>query len=837
MVEKENLTDLVHRLDPTGKGLDEAEASRRLQALGKNQLFPKRSAAWWGVVAFLKEPMIWLLGMATLVYYLLGDSFDATITAVAIVPIGIIDVVIEVRTDEALKKLEELSEVRVSVVRGGAVVTVPPEALVPGDRLLLKEGELVMADAAVVESSNLQVDESSLTGESTPVSKSRQEYYSEEVFTNAGTVFAGTRVLAGKGACLVTKTGPSTQYGMIGKSLAKTKGSRTKLQHDIDRAVRVFAGVAVALSVALVPIALLLGDSLSEAVLGAISLAIAAIPEELPVVFTIFLAFGMLELSRNKALVRALPAVEALGSVNVVCTDKTGTITTGVMRLTEVATDGRHKVEELPDPGTPRPLLLYAALACEPEPFDYMEKAIHDAAEGAGEGDEIRKWRLERSYPFDPAKMYVTHVWSNDGSVLVCAKGSVEGILGMVDEPESVKARALALNKAMGDDGVRVLALAAKEANKSGERSQDEDGLRLVGLLGFEDPVRPSAAHAVAEAQRAGVRVVMLTGDHMSTAHAVAHRVGIAHEEIVEGRALDDMDESLFLKVIASTNIFCRVTPQNKLKIVEGLQKLGYSVAVTGDGVNDSPALKKADIGVAMGERGTEVAKEAASLVLLDDDFKTIVGAIRNGRKIYDNLKKAFSYLIAFHVPILLAALLVPIMRLPLLLLPIQIVILELALHPVVSLAFEGQPAEAGVMNRPPRPRESQILGSAQVGRLIFLGFVIFAVSIAGYLIAFDMGYSVERARAVGFTAMVLGQLAIVPTELTFGRIGVKVLTQNRRALLLIGAVLLAYVAVMYVPGAAAAAKIAGLSAWDWGLVLFFTAATMLAAELTKRAT
>lgn len=778
--------------------------------------------------------MIWLLGAATIVYLFLGDIFDAVISAVAIVPIGVMDIVIEVRTDQTLRRLEEMGEPRVTVVRGGTARRILPDELVPGDRVILKEGEVIMADSAVVDASNLQVDESSLSGESVPVQKSPQVLFSDGLFGNAGTVFAGTKVLSGSATCMVVKTAQQTQYGRIGKSLATTKGTRTKLQRDIDRVVKLFGVGAVLLSLALIPISLLVGDTLPEAVIAAISLAIAAIPEELPVVFTIFLAFGMIELSRNHALVKRLPAVEALGGVNVVCTDKTGTLTTGVMTVAEIAADGRYEFSEFSKREGARELMMYAAMACEKEPFDYMERAIHDAAKRVGSLEDMKEWTLVKDYPFDTEGRYVVHVWEADGRFLICAKGSVEGVLGLCAVDESERKRALEFNSQMGEEGTRVLAVAYKQAKGIDSKDSDSSSLTFAGLMGFYDPLREGTQHAVREAQQAGVRVIMLTGDHKSTAHAIAHRVGLEHEEAVEGAELEKMDESAFEEAVRQGNIFCRVTPEHKLKIVGGLQKLGYSVAVTGDGVNDSPALKKADIGVAMGERGTEVAKEAASLVLLDDDFKTIVGAIRNGRKIYDNLSKAFGYLVLTHAPIFFAALLVPILGLPLLLLPIEIVILELVLHPVVSLVFECQPAEPGTMSRPPRPVTSSIMQRRELVRTVFLGFVIFLLSLAGYVMGLNLGYAEPHARSLGFTFMFIGQLVVVPTELTRGRASLSAFTQNKRAWWIILVTLLPYLVIIYVPGLAAATKLSALTLSDWLFVALSSVVTVGLAELSK---
>ncbi len=828
---------LIRELNPTFvEGLSQGEAERRLKAFGRNVPFSgRRRNRLWEATAPLKEPMVWLLVVATLIYNFLGDKLDAAITGVAIIPIGLIDLLIEVRTDSALRKLEELGAPQSTVVRSGEVERINPEHLVVGDRMVISEGEVVMADAAIAESSGLQVDESSLSGESLPISKSFQPYYSEDVFGNRGTLFAGTKVLAGRGVCLVVRTGGKTQLGKIGSSLAGTRRPRTRLQKDISRIVWVFGATAVVLSVLLIPIALLRGDSLGEASLGAVSLAIAAIPEELPVAFTIFLAFGMLELSKNHALVKRLPAVEALGSINVICTDKTGTLTEGAMTVAEAATDARYEFDRFKAREEAGDFVLHALMACAKDPFDPMDRAIHDAARSTPAFREFERCRLVEEYPFDAKKRCASRVWETDGHFTVSSKGSVEAILALCNADERT-VTAERLNEEMGAEGIRVLALAYKHADGAGGgREADESGLTLQGLIGFSDPIREGVQRAVKEARAAGIRVIMLTGDQKATAQAVAHRAGIDHEVVFDGRELDDMTRPEFLEAVTRCNVFCRVTPEHKLRIVEGLQQQGFNVSVTGDGVNDSPALKRADIGVAMGKRGTDVAKEAASLVLLDDNFKTIVGAIRNGRKIYDNLQNVFGYLVAFHVPIFFAALSIPILGLPLLLLPIQIVVLELVLHPVFSLVFEAQPASSEIMNRPPRAEGAPILDRRSLVRLFLIGMLIFFFSITGYVLGFDLGYDEARARSLAFTAMVVAQLAIVPSELGKQRLTLSELLQNRRFGWVLSAVVVTYLAVLYFPPAAAAAKMAPLSATDWGFVSVSGLATYLLAERTKR--
>lgn len=836
--EETSLVHLVATLNPDfEKGLTNQQAEERLRRYGPNILFPDKRRASWAYISFLKEPMVLLLAFAALVYGFLGETLDAIITGAATIPVGLIDVIVNVHTDNALKQLETLREPKVTVIRAGKEVRILSEGIVPGDHLIVKEGELVMADAAITESSDLKVDESPLTGESVPVEKSVQPRYSQEFFGNEGSLFAGTRILMGRANCLVVETGQNTAYGKIGGTLAKTETVKTKLQRDINWVVTRFGAAAVVLSILLTLLELSLGRPLSRAVLSGVSLAIAAIPEELPVVFTLFLTLGMLELARNRALVRKLPAVEALGSVNVVCTDKTGTLTTGKMSVVELFTNKHYTVSEfLATELSPR-FILYAMMACEKDPFDYMEQAIYHAAAGTDAPKELSNWTLVKEYPFDEKRKLMSHIWKNSQHGLVLsAKGAVESILSLCILDDTRRQGLLSVNQELGSRGARVLALAYKSLRNITARENDEAGLTLAGLIGFSDPLRAGITQAVTEAQTAGVRVVMLTGDHRSTADAIAHEAGLKHDRVIEGSELQGMNDDNFLETIKENNIFCRVLPEQKLRIVQGLQSLGYSVAVTGDGINDAPALKKADIGIAMGEKGTEVAKEAASMVLLDDNFKTIVSSIRNGRKIYDNVQSAFKYVVAFHVPIFFAALIVPLLKLPLLLVPIDIVLLELVLHPVVSVVFQAQPAEANIMRRGPRDTSAPIVNSRQLFRLVGIGALIFAFSLAAYLWGYANGQTENSARGLALATMIVGQTAIVPVEL--GGKGLQPSEpreKNKYVMPVILLVLSLLVVILYVPFLADAVNVGSIGLLDWGMVMLFGLATFMFARFTSR--
>jgi Ca2+-transporting ATPase len=808
-------------------GLTDAEAEARLKRHGKNVLVPKRRIRTLGLLAFIKEPMVWLLVVAGAVYYWLGDTAETIITLIAVVPIALVDVAIELQTDKALEKLKTLGEPEVTVVRRGVEKRIKSEDLVPGDIALIQEGDVVMADSAMLSGSGVQTDESSLTGESQPVEKQPADRFDESFFANKGVLFAGTTVVSGRARTIVVKTGANTQYGKIGKILAGTYAGKTPLQVEIGKIIKVFAVVAVVLSVSLVVIGLVAYGPITEAVwneaiIGGVSLAIAAIPEEFPVVFTLFLSLGMLRLANANALVKKLSAVEALGSVDVICTDKTGTITTGKMSVSEVcARPGVSKDD----------LELAALLACERDPFDPMEKAIYAHAKDSPALAKVRTMDFVHGYPFDTDEKYMSHVWKGSGTVLA-AKGSLEGILARCAMDPAEREGVLRQNDEMAERGIRVLAFARKRIDEVRGREEDEKGLEFLGLMGFSDPIRQGVTKAVADCRKAGIRVVMLTGDHKTTARAIADKAGIETDGVVTGKELD-VPEKEFLEILEANHVFARVLPEQKLRIVEGYQKLGCRVAVTGDGINDAPALKKANIGVAMGERGTEVAKETAALVLLDDNFKTIVGAVRNGRRIYDNLKKAFSYLVAFHVPIFLSALLIPLMHLPLLLLPVHIVFLELVLHPAISVVYEKEPEERDIMSRRPREAKTRLLHPGEFAGLIIVGTVLFLGTFGVYLAALPWGET--YARSVAFSAMVFGQVLLIVSTLARRHTSWKRLVSNKFLLPMMAIALGGYALLMYIPVAADYMRIIPLGPAEWLWIVGMGFVPFMASEILKR--
>jgi Ca2+-transporting ATPase len=745
-------------------GLTNVEVAVRRRRDGPNVVVAEsRSHRLRRLAGPIADPMVALLLVAAPTYLAIGETTDAFVAFVAIVPIAAVGWLLEARAERTLDRLREMTAPTATVWRDGLHAVVQAEDLVVGDVVWVHEGDVVPADAVVVDSSQLHMDESPLTGEALPVAKTAGPPDADTL------LWAGTTVLSGRAIVRVTAIGASTRFGEIGSMVAAVRSHATPLQAALGRLVRALAVVAAVFCAAVIAAELLRGNGWGQALIAGVSLAIAAIPEEFSMVYGLYLALGAWRLTKERALVRNLAGVETLGSTTVICTDKTGTLTEG--RLAVAAIAGRDGV--VVDGGSHTDehtaLLEVAALACEPDPYDPLDLAIVDFARRHGvDVERVMAGTLVADWPFDPVDKYLTHLWRlPDGEHRVVAKGSIEGVLAHASVDEATTAALVDANAALAATGMRVIAVAGGTSDgPSGDRSQDEAPLTVAGLVAFSDPIREGVSAALAECSTAGIRVVLITGDHPSTAHAVAEGLGLPHELggvdlIATGDDLEVADAGEIDRLAASANVFARTRPDHKLLLIEALRRQGEVVAMTGDGINDAPALRAADIGVAMGERGTAVAREAATVVLLDDNFATIVGAVRNGRRIYDNLSRAFAYLIAFHPPLMLAALVVPLVGQPLLLLPIHLVTLELLLHPVVSLVFQADPAADDVMTRPPRV-VSSALGWRALWRPYAVGFSLALAVIASYLLALGADWPTEQARAFGFALLLASQPFLV---------------------------------------------------------------------------
>ncbi len=765
-------------------GLSADAADLRLQADGSNSL-PIQARSGLLTIAWevVREPMFLLLLAAGALYLVMGSPGDAAMLLGFVGVVMGITIAQERRTEHALDALRVLASPQALVIRDGRRQRIPAARLVRGDLIVLAEGDRVPADAVLREGVNVTADESMLSGESVAVSKTPSataRSLDRPGGDDLPSLFSGTLVTTGQGIAEVLATGARSEFGRIGASLVQVRPMRTRLQQETGRMVRNLALIGGGLCcVVVVAYALTRGgdqDSWRQGLLAGITMAMAVLPEEFPVILTIFLALGAWRISRRRVLTRRMPAIETLGAATVLCTDKTGTLTLNRMSVSRVAFVERSvALSGATDDADVQALLEIAVLASHPDPFDPMERAIHAAGKLAAPAllERHASWSLEREYPLAPDLLAFTQAWrTGDGPLLLAAKGAPEaiaGLCGLSPERSEILARQAA---ALAGEGLRVLAVASARMPVDRLPASHHDlDLAYLGLIGLEDPLRPDVPAAVAECRSAGIRVVMITGDYPATAQSIAEKAGLAGDgSVITGPELEAMPEDELARRIGTSHIFARVMPEQKLRIVRALKANHEVVAMTGDGVNDAPALKAAHIGIAMGGRGTDVAREAAALVLLDDDFASIVAAVRMGRRIFDNIKKAIAFTFAVHVPIAgLSILPVFIPGWPLLLLPVHIVFLELVIDPSCTLIFEAEEAESDIMQRPPRNPEERLFSWRSIGLSLLQGASALAVCVGVFLYAKD-AHGVDAARTLTFVALVASFIAIIVTNRSWSR-------------------------------------------------------------------
>jgi Ca2+-transporting ATPase len=757
-------------------GLTTAQAKQRLAETGYNELTPPHPRHLYTIAAeVLREPMFLLLIAAGIIYLLLGEISDALMLLCFVVIIIAMTVFQAQKSEKVLAALRDLSSPRARVIRDGKYQRIAGRCVVTGDLLLLTEGDRVAADAVLLSCNDLLADESMLTGESTPVRKhagspdsvSREPGGDDQPFIYAGTVLV-------QGSCIaqVTATGKSSAIGQIGKSLEDTHPGESPLYIQIKHLVRRLAIIAMTLCIALVLIYGYTRGHWLTALLAGISLAMTTLPEEFPVILSIFMSLGAWRISRHNVLTRRLDAIETLGATTVLCTDKTGTLTENRMVIRKLYSSGQmlnvHDLGELPEPW--HELVEFGILASEKNPFDPMERALHELGNRTLSGSEHLhdKWEIVHEYSLSPEMLAMSHVWqgADQPHHLVAAKGAPEAIIDLChlldDEARSIEQVAAE----MADAGLRVLGVARAKLMPSPQQQwpehQHDIEFSFVGLLGLQDPLRPDVKDAIAQCHAAGIRVVMITGDHARTAVAIARELGFPASQVLTGAELNALSDIGLRARLRDVQVFARIVPQQKLRLVEAFKANGEIVAMTGDGVNDAPALKAAHIGVAMGQRGTDVAREAASLVLLDDNFASLVATVRLGRRIYDNLRRAMSYVLSVHLPIVGMAMLPVFLGEPLLLLPAHIMFLELIIGPVCSIFFEAEAEEKNIMQRLPRAATEALFSGRRLGVSLLQGIAALAVAAAIYVWALLSAYDENTVRALVFAAMVAGNIALV---------------------------------------------------------------------------
>jgi len=759
-------------------GLSSQEAAARLAADGPNELPTAKQRNLlqqvWGVV---REPMLFLLLGAGTINFLLSEPLDGIILMFSVVVVIAISVYQEHKTENALAALRDLSSPRALVVRDGQQVRIAGRDVVRGDVVLLAEGDRVPADAALVDCVNLSVYESALTGESVPVRKAALAVAADaaEMGRPGGDatpwVFSGTLVVKGHGIAHTNATGSGTELGRIGTALRTIEPERTLLQREIDRPVRVIAVVGLGAAVVVVVVYGLTRGHWLEGLLAGIATAMAMLPEEFPVVLTLFLALGAWRMSQRHVLARRSAVIETLGSATAICVDKTGTLTINSMTVQELMVAGTaHVLDDRPLAERFHEIAEFAVLASPVDPFDPMDRAFKELGERylAGSEHVHRDWDLVREYPLSEDLLALSHVWRSPdrGHYVIAAKGAPEAIADLCHLESGDRAALMDEVEAATAGGQRVLGVARAEFSESAglPAEQHDFAFRYLGLAGLHDPVRPGVADAVAECTRAGVRVVMITGDYPGTALAIAREIGLDDTAgCITGPELDAMSDDELARRIRSVSVFARMVPEQKLTLIRALKADGEVLGMTGDGVNDAPALRAADIGIAMGGRGTDVARESAALVITDDDFASIAGGIRQGRGIFDNLRKAMSYIIAVHVPIFgmsLIPLFVP--GWPLVLLPVQIAFLELIIDPACSIVFESEQIDPTVMDQPPRGLGEPMFGRRVLAIAGLQGLSVLAAVLGVYLWGVLGDRADDVVRSITFATLVVGNLALI---------------------------------------------------------------------------
>jgi Ca2+-transporting ATPase len=830
------------------QGLTEQEALERLAVDGYNELPTAKKRTFLHILLeVVREPMFLMLIACGLLYLFLGDREEALLLMGFVAVIISITFYQEQKTERALEALRDLSSPRALVIRDGLQQRIAGREVVRDDIILLSEGDRIPADAVLLSGNTISVDESLLTGESVPVRKRPWDGRLEMARPGGDDlpfVYSGTLMVKGQGVAQVRTTGPRTEIGKIGKALQILEPEDTNLQKQTGKIVRNFAIVGLCLCIIVVVVfALTRGDWLNGFLAG-ITLAMATLPEEFPVVLTIFLALGAWRISQHHVLTRRVPAVEMLGAATVLCVDKTGTLTLNRMTVTHLLV-GNEMLEvdgkQLALPEKFHQVVEYAILSSPTDPFDPMEKAMKElGGRTLANTEHLHKdWELVHEYPLNDGLLAMSHVWhSPEGNdTIIAAKGAPEAIADLCHfAPEQVDILHEKINS-MAERGLRVIGVSKAEFHEQSLPEEQHDfDFTFIGLLGLADPVRPEIAGAVKECYTAGIRIIMITGDYPGTARNIARQIGLKlDDQLITGPELDALSDEELKERIKTVSVFARAIPEQKLRIVNALKSNNEVVAMTGDGVNDAPALKAAHIGIAMGGRGTDVAREAAALVLLDDNFASIVQAVRSGRRIFDNLKKAMAFIFSVHLPIAGMSLIPVLLNWPLALLPVHILFLELIIDPACTIVFEGEADEKDIMQKPPRRLEEPLFGKIMILSGLFQGLGVLAIVLSVYVLIHTRGYGEAEARMISFACMVIGNLGLIFTNRSWKNSILKTLRVPNKALWWVtGGTVFFLALIMSTPVLRELFKFAPLHRWELLLIVLSGLASILIAESIK---
>ena len=795
-------------------GLTAKQAAEKLRIEGNNSLPSSKPKNFLSIaVGVVKEPMFILLVACGTLYLVMGDMREGIMLLGFVFVIMGIEFYQEKKTEKALDALKDMASPRALVIRDGVETRIAGFEVVTDDLIILQEGDRVPADATVLQSINLLADESLLTGEPVPVRKNDWDGI-EKLIQPGGDdlpfVYSGSMIVQGNGIAKVTSIGINTEIGKIGKALEGVKEEPTRLKQEMGSLVKKLTIIAAILCILVIAGYTLSRGSLVNGFLAGITLAMAMIPEEFPVILTVFMALGAWRMSRKKVLTRNPSAIETLGSATVLCTDKTGTLTQNKMTVTSLYNGKNYLTVAKNNEFNSEfhEIIEYGILSSQTNPFDPMEKAITHIGDLYLKGTEHihKNWEMIKEYPLSKELLAMSRVFSSKGTQekIIATKGAPEAIFDLchLDE-ENKKHLSLAVEE-LAASGLRVLGVAKATINAKGLPGIQHDfTFDFIGLIGLSDPIRKNVKQAVSECHTAGIRVIMITGDYPVTAKHIAMEIGLENSDrCITGQELQLMTEDELCEKIKETNVFARVVPEQKLKIVNALKKNKEIVAMTGDGVNDAPALKSADIGISMGKKGTDVAREASSLVLMDDNFESIVGAIKMGRRIFDNLQKAFGYIFAIHVPIAGLSL-IPILlgNFPIILWPVHIVFLELIIDPACSIIFEAEKEEVNVMTRPPKRIDEPFFGGNKILFSCLQGVGILIITLAIYMVGLHLGYQDKEVRAMAFITLIVSNIAVILTNRSWTDNIFKIIsTPNKAVLWVVGGAIFFLALILNIP-------------------------------------
>ena len=823
-------------------GLTSTEAARRLVADGANELAQEgRRRVWQIAFEVLREPMLLMLLVAGAIYISLGDLQEALLIVVLASASIVVTIVQEARSERVLDALRDLTSPRALVLRDGEQRRIPGREVVRGDLVLLNEGDRVPADGTLISCQTLEADESLLTGEAVPVRKALAAGLPSDIRPGGDDlpfVYSGSLIVRGQGLAEVTATGTRSEIGKIGKSLSGIENEPPPIQNETRRLVRLFAIGGVSISVLFTVLYGWLQSNWLNAFLGGIALSMSLLPEEFPVILTVFMVMGAWRISQTGVLTRRSAAIETLGAATVLCTDKTGTLTENRMTIADVrpADAVLRSISAFSGEAGADQVVAFGRLASQVKPLDPMELALHLRAEQLALQAAMPQ-NLVHQYPLSSGLLAMTNVWRQaDGSVLAAAKGAPEAIAVLCRFSSDNQAMIAGNAEQMAAQGMRVLGVAKAVLTGDPPRAQQDIAFEFLGLVGLADPVRASVPSAMRECRSAGIRVVMITGDYPPTARAIAEQSGIDVGDLVSGQDIARLDDAALADHVRTATVFARIQPEQKMRIVQALKANGEIVAMTGDGVNDAPSLKAAHIGIAMGGRGTDVAREASAIVLLEDDFSSIVHTIRLGRRIYDNIRKAMGFVMAAHLPIAGLALLPLAFGIPLVLFPVHIAFLEMVVDPVCSIAFEAEPEEGDVMSRPPRDPKSPLFSFPLILWSLLQGTTVLVATAAIFLIAWMRGMPEVEVRSLAFVALVVGNIAMILAGRSFSTSVVRALSRPNPVLwTVLGVDAALLTAILSWPTLRELFRFGPLHPDDLLLCIAVGFATLLVLELLKR--